>query len=86
MSRHVNTTSPKVRRGRIFATRLNEALDGTTSEAFARSIDRTLRTVQRWRAGESEPRGADLVLVARALERDPAWFYGEPSPDLPEAA
>lgn len=59
-----------------FADRLNEALGQTTSEAFARIIGRTLRTVQRWRAGETEPSGADLVLVARTLGRDPAWFYG----------
>ena len=71
MSRQVNTTSS----GPSFADRLNEALDGTTSESFARRIDRTLRTVQRWRSGESEPRGADLVLIARALDRDPSWFF-----------
>ena len=74
MSRQVNTTSS----GPSFADRLNEALDGTTSESFARRIDRTLRTVQRWRSGESEPRGADLVLIARALDREPGWFYVEP--------
>ena len=75
MSRHANTTSPGVPQGNTFAAKLNEALAGTTSESFARSIDRTLRTIQRWRSGESEPRGADLVLVAQALDRDPAWFY-----------
>ena len=71
MSRRVNTTTPRP----LFATRLNEALGSTTSESFARRIDRTLRTVQRWRSGESEPRGADLVLLARELDRDPSWFY-----------
>lgn len=77
MSRLVNTTTPPSPSRRIFATRLNEALGTTTSEAFARTIDRTLRTVQRWRSGESEPRGADLVLIARVLEREPSWFYEE---------
>lgn len=59
------------------------ALGDTTSEAFARRIDRSLRTVQRWRGGDSEPTGADLVLIAKTLDRDPAWFF---EPDLPEAA
>jgi transcriptional regulator with XRE-family HTH domain len=71
MSRQVNTTSS----GASFALKLNEALAGTTSESFARRIDKTLRTVQRWRAGDSEPSGSDLVLIARALDRDPSWFY-----------
>jgi DNA-binding transcriptional regulator YiaG len=72
MSRQVNTTSS----GAIaFCDRLNEALAGTTSESFARRIDRTLRTVQRWRSGDTEPSGADLVLIARELDRDPSWFY-----------
>ncbi|HTE63675.1 MAG TPA: helix-turn-helix transcriptional regulator [Solirubrobacteraceae bacterium] len=78
MSRQVNTTSGQIPDGASFADRLNEALAGTTSESFARRIDRTLRTVQRWRSGESEPRGADLVLIARTLDRDPGWFYIEP--------
>lgn len=71
MSRQVNTTSSDS----IFAARLNQALSGTTSESFARQIDKTLRTVQRWRAGDSEPSGSDLVVLARALDRDPSWFY-----------
>jgi transcriptional regulator with XRE-family HTH domain len=62
-----------------FAAKLRQALaeDDLTAEQFARQIDRTLRTVQRWRAGGSEPTGADLVLVARSLNRDPSWFYEE---------
>lgn len=72
MSRQVNTTSS----GGSFADRLDEALQGTTSESFARQIDRTLRTVQRWRKGETKPSGEDLILVARTLDRDPSWFYG----------
>ena len=71
MSRQVKTTTSD----ESFAQRLNDALVGTTSEAFARRIDRTLRTVQRWRSGESEPSGADLVLIARELGIDPAALY-----------
>ena len=67
-----------------FAAKLRQALaeDKLTAEDFSRRIDRTLRTVQRWRAGESQPTGADLVLIARELKRDPSWFYE----DLGEAA
>jgi transcriptional regulator with XRE-family HTH domain len=72
-----------VRRG--FALRFHEALGSETSEAFARRIDRTLRTVQRWRNGGSEPNGADLVLIARALDRDPSWFFSDDSDLLPAA-
>lgn len=61
-----------------FALRLHTALveEGLTAENFARDIDTTLRTVQRWRNGESQPSGADLVVIARRLGRDPAWFFG----------
>lgn len=83
MSRQVNTTSGQGRERTGFALKLDEALTGTTSESFARQIDRTLRTVQRWRNGDSEPSGSDLVLIARTLERDPSWFYEE---ELEEAA
>lgn len=82
MSRQVNTTSSGLPDRTGFAAKLHEALEGTTSESFARQINRPLRTVQRWRNGESEPTGAALVEIARALGRDPAWFYetnGEPN-------
>jgi transcriptional regulator with XRE-family HTH domain len=71
MSRQAKGTSSGV----SFADRFSEALDGTTLESFARSIDRPLRTVQRWKSGSSEPHGANLILLARALGRDPEWFY-----------
>ena len=68
-----------------FALRLHEALsaEGLSTETFARQIDRPLRTVQRWRNGGNEPTGAALVLIATALNRDPAWFYED---DLEDAA
>lgn len=71
MSRQVNTTS----RPGIFAQRLNEALNGTTSEAFARRIGVTLRTVQRWRADEGQPTASTLMLISDALGREPSWFF-----------
>lgn len=60
-----------------FALQLHQALleDGLTTEQFARSIDRTLRTVQRWRSGESAPGAEDFALVMRALGRGPEFFY-----------
>jgi DNA-binding transcriptional regulator YiaG len=77
MSRQVNTTSSSQAPPLFRPDRLDEALRGTTSEAFAREINRTLRTVQRWRGGESAPSGADLIVIARALGREPSWFYQE---------
>lgn len=75
MSRQVNTTTGQSRERTGFAAKLDEALEGTTSEALARKIDVSLRTVQRWRAGRSEPSGSDLVAIGVALGRDPSWFY-----------
>jgi transcriptional regulator with XRE-family HTH domain len=63
-------------------------MEGEPVEAFARRINVPMRTVQRWRSGETEPRSRDLLLVARALGRDPAWFYpvDEPNDDPTEEA
>lgn len=70
MSRHAT------RPGRSgFAARFHEALGARTSEDFAREFNVTLRTVQRWRSGESEPRGEQLVRLADSLGRDAGWFY-----------
>lgn len=85
MSRQVNTTSSGDTKDGIFALRLNQALGSTTSEAFARQIDKSWRTVQRWRSDHSKPSGADLVLVAQTLNRDPAWFFTPPE-EMPEEA
>lgn len=46
-----------------------------TTEQFARKIDKTLRTVQRWRSGESVPSAGDFALVMRELDRGPEFFY-----------
>lgn len=58
-----------------FALRLHQALQETTSEEFARRIDKPLRTVQRWRNGESEPGAEDFALVMRELGLGPDYFY-----------
>lgn len=73
MSRHA--TRQVERQG--FALRLHLALleAGLTSEGFARQIDKPLRTVQRWRNGESEPGAGDFALLMRSLDRDATYFY-----------
>lgn len=62
-----------------FALQLHLALteDRVTTEQFARRIDKTLRTVQRWRSGESAPGAEDFALVMRELGRGPEFFYPE---------
>lgn len=78
MSPTSNTTSSQGLQRSGFAAKLHEALGSTTSESFARKLNRPTRTVQRWRNGYSEPTGQALIQIARALDRDPAWFYDEP--------
>ena len=80
MSRHA-TRPPGEKDQSPFAANLNAALAHTTSEAFARSIDRPLRTVQRWRSGETEPKGAALVAVAQALGLTVEDLYTAPPAD-----
>lgn len=83
MSRRVNTTTSP------FAAKLREAQAeiGVTSEALARQIGVTLRLVQRWRAGSSEPGGENLVALAAAVDREASWFYAiEPADPSAEAA
>jgi transcriptional regulator with XRE-family HTH domain len=63
-----------------FSTKLREAIAeaGLTQEAVAREVDVSLRAVQFWAAGTQEPKGRQLVALARVLDRDPAWFFSEP--------
>jgi transcriptional regulator with XRE-family HTH domain len=58
-----------------FALALHLALNGTTTEAFARRIGRSLRTVQRWRNGESVPGAEDFAAILAALDLPPEFFY-----------
>lgn len=46
-----------------------------TNEELARRVGVTLRTVQRWQDGESEPRGGQLLSLASALDVAPDDFY-----------
>jgi len=60
-----------------FAAKMREAIGDRTMESIARDADVTLRTVYRWRDGDAEPKGAQLVRLARVLGREPAWFYAD---------
>jgi transcriptional regulator with XRE-family HTH domain len=75
-----------------FRTNLRVALGSSpyTQEGLARELGLTLRAVQKWFGGHSEPKGRQLVRLGEALGRDPSWFFAdhepEPDDDLPVAA
>jgi transcriptional regulator with XRE-family HTH domain len=49
---------------------------GLTQERLARTLNVSLRTVLTWELSETQhPRGHNLTALARALGKDPAWFY-----------
>ena len=72
---------------RFDATRLRDVrlAQGLTQEGLARQVDVTLRTVQRWEDGESDPQGAPLLSLCRALGVDAESLYG-PADDTERAA
>lgn len=61
------------------AANLRQALEDAdmTQERLAREIGVGLRVVQAWCSGRVLPRWPRLVLIARALDRDPSWFYAD---------
>lgn len=60
-----------------FRERLIEAQRAAeiNTETLARQVGVGLRVVQRWRSGDTEPAGRNLVRLAAVLRRDPAWFF-----------
>jgi transcriptional regulator with XRE-family HTH domain len=55
---------------------------GLTQEQLARRMDVSLRTVQGWELGEVQQLEArSLLALAKALGKDPGWFYGVHSDD-----
>lgn len=48
-----------------------------TQEGLARELSVTLRTVQRWEDGSSEPRGGQLLHLATKLEVAPIDLYDD---------
>lgn len=55
--------------------RLARAAAGLTQEALARSASVTLRTVQRWEDGTSEPKFGQVVVIAAALGVEATNLY-----------
>jgi transcriptional regulator with XRE-family HTH domain len=70
--------------GSSFGQRVREARKhkGLSQEGLAREVDVTLRTIQRWEDGSSDPAGAQVMRLARVLAVDPAALY----PETEEAA
>ena len=60
-----------------FSLRLREAIAAKelTQEGLAREMGLSLRAVQMWCGGQSEPRGRQLVALSDVLGRDAGWFY-----------
>jgi transcriptional regulator with XRE-family HTH domain len=50
---------------------------GLTQEQLARSIDVTLRTIQRWQDNEAQPNGAKLLSLAAVLDIAPGVLFRE---------
>lgn len=70
MLHEANTQSP-------FGKNLRFALKAAdiTQEALAREVGVTLRSVQGWVSGDSEPRWEKVIRVGSVLGREPTWFY-----------
>jgi transcriptional regulator with XRE-family HTH domain len=66
--------------------RIAQTDSGLSNEALAAQVGVGLRLLQKWRAGEVEPRYENLVKLAAALDREVAWFYAPAEPDSGKAA
>jgi transcriptional regulator with XRE-family HTH domain len=75
MTRPKHVTRPQ------FAEKLRaaQAAKGLTAEQLARQIDRSLRLVQKWRAGDSVPSFGNVVRLSRALDVPIDYFAAEPN-------
>jgi transcriptional regulator with XRE-family HTH domain len=52
-----------------------------TVDQLAAEVGVSPRLVQKWQQGVVKPRYENLLKLAAALDRDPAWFYAEHSND-----
>lgn len=55
-----------------------------TNEALANEVGVSVRLVQKWRSGAVRPRYENLVLLARALGHDVAWFFSSHPDHAPD--
>ena len=46
-----------------------------TIDALAAEIGVSPRLVQKWQQGRVQPRYDNLLKLAKALDREPAWFF-----------
>jgi DNA-binding transcriptional regulator YiaG len=70
--REVNTQSVSPLASNIAAAR---GCKGLTQEAFARAMDASLRTVQNWEYGTTEPKYDTVTRIAAVSDMTTAWFY-----------
>ncbi|HKV67854.1 MAG TPA: helix-turn-helix transcriptional regulator [Gaiellales bacterium] len=80
--REPDITSPPFNGARLARRRL--AAFRTQAE-LAHEVGVTLRQLQRWEAGTSDPQFRFVRALATALGVEPAWFYG-PNDDTPTEA
>jgi transcriptional regulator with XRE-family HTH domain len=55
--------------------RAAQAQSGLSNEELAQRAGVGLRLLQKWRAGDVEPRYESLLKLADALDREVSWFY-----------
>lgn len=75
-------TSRTPTRGELLATAIKEAMDaaGINAEQLAPVMNESVRTIGRWRSGESVPDALQVVPLAEALGVDPMLFIKPPEP------
>lgn len=59
-----------------------QAASFLSNRELAQRLGVSERLLGKWRSGEITPSWANLVALAKVLERDPAWFYAE-HPEVP---
>jgi transcriptional regulator with XRE-family HTH domain len=64
-------------RRQLFADRIKQAQAeaGLTNGELASELDIAIRLLQVWRSGKGAPSAHNLYALAKALDRDVAWFF-----------
>jgi transcriptional regulator with XRE-family HTH domain len=78
MSPRATSSPPRTSEG--FADRLKQAQSEASlkNEDLAHAVGVSVRLLQRWRSGDGEPNGPNLVALAHVLGRDASWFFADP--------